>query len=93
MDAAPLGRLTPFFHDIHIENVHATGSTVAAIIVGLPEAPVKNLTLKNVSITATKGVTFAYAQVAAEGVTVQAAEGKDFTFGPGADVKGLPHKE
>ncbi len=90
---APIGRLTPFFHDIHIENVSARGSKVAAVIVGLPEAPVKDLTLKNVSIEAEKGVTFAYAEVKASGLAVKAAQGESYTFGPGAKVEGVPGKE
>ena len=93
VDPAPITRLTPFFHDIHIENVTATGSNVAAVIVGLPEAPVKDLTLKNVNIGAEKGVTFAYAEVKATGVTVKAAQGENYTFGPGAKVDGIPRKD
>src|ERR1035438_10090811 len=46
--AEPVTRLTPKFHDITMENVTATGSGVAASIVGLPESPVLGLTLKNV---------------------------------------------
>ena len=91
--AAPVTRLTPLFHDIHIENVTATGSSVAAQIVGLPEAPVKDITLKNVNLSAEKGASFAYAEVKATNVTVKAAQGENYTFGPGAAVEGIPHKE
>src|ERR1019366_1796936 len=38
--AEALGRLTPKFHNISIENVTATGSNSAGIIVGLPESPI-----------------------------------------------------
>ena len=89
--AAPVTRLTPVFHDIHIENVTATGSGVAAQIVGLPESPVKDLTLKNVSLSGEKGATFAYAEVKATNVTVKASQGESYTFGPGAKVEGIPH--
>ncbi len=93
VDPAPITRLTPYFHDIHIENVTATGSKVAAVIVGLPEAPVKDLTLKNINIGAEKGVTFAYAEVKATGFKAKAEQGDDYTFGPGAKVDGIPRKD
>jgi polygalacturonase len=73
--AAPIGRLTPFFHDIHIENVTATGSDWAGVVIGLPESPVKELTMKNVSISATKGLNIAFAQVTLDHVTVTATQG------------------
>ena len=50
--AAPVTRLTPHFHNISIENVRATGSATAGVIVGLPESPVVDITLKNVDISA-----------------------------------------
>jgi hypothetical protein len=67
--------LTPFFHDIHIENLTATGSDWAGIVIGLPESPVKGLVLKNVSISATKGLDIAYAQVTLDRVVLKAAQG------------------
>src|SRR5262249_17680330 len=82
----PVTRLTPFFHDIHIENVRATGSQVAAVIVGLPEAPVKNVSLKNVHITAAKGMVISDAIVTLDGVTVKANQGKDIDVRPSAKV-------
>jgi polygalacturonase len=38
--AQAVGRLTPHFHDIVLENVTATGGGVAAVIAGLPESPI-----------------------------------------------------
>jgi polygalacturonase len=86
VEPAPIGRLTPLFHDITIENVKATGSKLAGVIVGLPEAPVKNITLRNVSIQAQTGMKIAYAQVKFEGVTVKAAEGEELVVSPTASV-------
>ena len=86
--AAPIGRLTPFFHGITIENVHATGSNVAGVIVGLPEAPVKYLVLKNVDIQARTGMKIAYAQVVFDNVKVVAAEGQAIQVSPTATVTG-----
>jgi polygalacturonase len=84
--AAPVGRLTPHFHDIAIVNVTATGSEMAGAIVGLPESPVENVTLRNVKLSAQKGLTIGYAHVKGTGVVVTAAEGEAIMKGPGAEV-------
>ena len=84
--AAPIGRLTPFFHDIHIENVTATGSDWAGVVIGLPESPVKELTMKNVSISATKGLNIAFAQVTLDHVTVTATQGDPISVAKTAQV-------
>ena len=86
VEAAPVGRLTPHFSDITIENVTATGSKSAGAIVGLPESPVKNVVLKNVKISAQKGLTIGYADVTGSDVVVQAAEGEGITQLAGAKV-------
>ena len=82
--AAPIGRLTPFFHDFTIENVRATGATNAGYIVGLPESPVKNVTLKNISIAAKKGMIVMYAEVKAERVKVTAEGGEAISIAANA---------
>ena len=84
--AAPIGRLTPFFHDIHIENLTATGSDWAGVVIGLPESPVKELTMKNVSISATKGLNIAFAQVTLDHVTVRATQGDPINVAKTAQV-------
>ena len=73
--AEPIGRLTPKFHNFTIENVTATGSNSAGIIVGLPEAPAVGITLKNVHISAQKGFSIAYASVVMEDVSVKLETG------------------
>jgi polygalacturonase len=85
--AEPVGRLTPHFHDITIENVVATGSSVAGVIVGLPESPVVGVTLKNVSIEAQTGMKIAYADVVLDHVTVSAAEGEGISVAKTAKVE------
>lgn len=72
----PVGRLTPHFHDIVLENVTATGSKTAGVIVGLPESPVKNVVLKNVKLSAEEGLTIGNAQVTATGLDVTPAKGE-----------------
>jgi polygalacturonase len=84
--AEPVGRLTPKFHDISIENVTATGSGSAGTIVGLPESPVVGLTLKNVRLEGTTGLAIAYADVVLQNVTVKAETGEAIKIAPTAKV-------
>ncbi|MFP5204545.1 MAG: glycoside hydrolase family 28 protein [Acidobacteriota bacterium] len=82
----PVGRLTPHFHDIVLENITATGSKNAGVIAGLPESPVRGVVMRNVRIDAKTGLTIAYAHVTGEHVTIQAAEGQPLTKLAGAEV-------
>jgi polygalacturonase len=84
--AAPVGRLTPHFHNITIENVKSINSDWAGVIIGLPESPVVDITLKNVSIQAKRGFQIAYAKVTTENFTVKSADGKPITVAPTASV-------
>jgi polygalacturonase len=84
--AEPVGRLTPFFHNITIENVKSVNSPWAGVIVGLPESPVKDIALKNVDIQAQKGLQIAYAEVSASNLKVTAAEGQSITVAPNAKL-------
>lgn len=84
--AEPITRLTPFFHDITIENVKSTNSPSAGVIVGLPESPVKDVVLKNVSIQAQKGMQIAYATVTGTNVNIQVTDGPPITVAPSATV-------
>ena len=88
VDAAPLGRLTPYFHDITIENLSSVNSKWAGVVFGLPESPVKGLTLRNVSIQANKAMQVAYAQIKLEHVSVTVPDGKGIVTGAGAEVTG-----
>jgi polygalacturonase len=81
-----VGRLTPHFHDIVLENVTATGAGVAAVIAGLPESPVKNVVLNNVKISAETGMSVGYAEVTGNGVVVTAEKGEAITKMTGANV-------
>lgn len=87
-DEAPqaVGRLTPHFHDIVLENMTATGGDVAAVIVGLPESPVVRLMLKNVKIAAKTGMTIGNADVTGEGVVITPQQGDAITKLAGATV-------
>jgi len=84
----PIGRLTPFFHDFHIENVTATGARVSAVVFGLPESPVKDLTMKNVHLSGIEGMTISDAQgVVLENVKVTTQQGKTIDIRPSAKVR------
>lgn len=87
--AQPLGRLTPHFHDITVENVTITNAKIAGGIVGLPEVPMPGIVLKNVSISAKKGMVIGYAQVATQNFHVVAEDGPGITQTTGAKMTKL----
>ncbi len=86
VESAPVTRLTPHFHDIVIQNVTATGATMAGAIVGLPEAPVTDIVLKNVKLSGEKGLSIGYATVTGQNVKVEAAQGDAIIKMAGATV-------
>ena len=55
-DPPPVTEGTPQFRDIHIENVTCFGAQNAIVLEGLPEMPIRDITLKNVTISARRGV-------------------------------------
>ena len=81
---APETRLTPHVHDIVFENIKVTGAKVAMDIEGLPEAPFKNVLLKNVQIDAVKGAKIYYAEVVSQGLVIKPQTGPPVTAGAGA---------
>jgi polygalacturonase len=86
--AAPITRLTPLFHDIHLENVKATGSGTDGVIVGLPESPVKDITLKNVQVGGKTGMRIAFADVKFDHVNFTAETGDSLQVATSATVVG-----
>ena len=83
---APVARLTPHFHNIVLENVTASGGAMAGAIVGLPESPVSDIVLKNVTLSAKTGLTIGYANVTGKNVKVTAAEGEAILKMAGASL-------
>ncbi len=82
VSAEPVQRLTPHFHDIRIENLTSVNSGWAGVIVGLPESPVLNVLLTNVTIQARKGMQVAYAKVTTDRLVVSTIDGsKPVTLG------------
>ena len=84
MQAATVTRLTPHFHDIVISNMKATATRSAGAIVGLPEAPIAGVTLKNITIDAPVGLTVGYAGVLTQQVEIHAEAGPGITKLAGA---------
>jgi polygalacturonase len=81
-----VGRLTPNFHNITLTNITAQNSKNGGVIVGLPESPVKDLTLQNVTISAKTGMIVAYANATFRKVTVQPAQGEPIIQKEGAKI-------
>lgn len=52
----PANAETPQFRDIRVRNLVCRGARSAIVLRGLPEMPVRNITLENVSISAQEGV-------------------------------------
>ncbi len=52
----PVTEATPQFRDIHIENVICRGAQSAIVLEGLPEMPIRDISLKDVSISSQQGV-------------------------------------
>ncbi|HVM62816.1 MAG TPA: glycoside hydrolase family 28 protein [Verrucomicrobiae bacterium] len=57
-ESVPVGEETPQFRDIDIENVICRGARNAVVLQGLPEMPIRDISLRNVSITAQGGMTW-----------------------------------
>lgn len=83
----PVAEHTPKFHDITIENVRATGAKNAAVIMGLPESPIRRLVLTNIDISAERGMLIQHADVTEKDVLVKAATGPAVQAGPGVTVR------
>lgn len=86
--AMPVGRLTPRFHNIRIENLRSVNSDWAGVIVGLPESPVVDTVLKNISIQAKRGMQIGYATVEIEHGEIVSEDGKGLTMGAQGKVTG-----
>ena len=54
-NAVAVNEGTPQFREIHIEDLICRGARKAIVLQGLPEMPVRNVTLKNADITAQEG--------------------------------------
>lgn len=83
--AKPVDAHTPRFHDISLEDITATGAK-DAVIIGIPEMPIRNLSLTNVRITGAKGLQIRNAEVTMKNVTVTPETGEAIVKEEGAVV-------
>ncbi len=67
--AQPITSTTPYYHNITVTNLVATGAKDAGTIVGVPEKPLTGITLKAVKITAKTGIVVRNATVTVTGGT------------------------
>jgi polygalacturonase len=87
--AEPVTATTPINKNITIRNVTATDSQYAGQIWGLPEAPITDVTLSNVTISAKKGLVIHYAKgIRFTNSKITVEEGKPLTT-YSAEVTGL----
>jgi polygalacturonase len=85
---APITPITPYVHDITVQNLTATGAT-SALIVGLPESPIRNVSLNHVSIQSTKtGLELRNMLGTFQNVAVSAAKGPGFVVEENVSVSG-----
>jgi polygalacturonase len=88
-ETMPVTGTTPFVHDVQIDGLTVTGADSAGEIIGLPESPVKDVTLTNVKISAgtgmkvrdAQGVVFKNVDISAESGEAVMAEFADVTQG------------
>jgi polygalacturonase len=89
--AQPLATNSPIYRNIIIRNVTAHSAKTAGMIVGLPEAPIEQVTLENVRVTAPTGLMFRNARaIKLQNTTVTPAKGPPFILEANTEVEGLP---
>ncbi len=73
----PVTEGTPTFRNILFENIVSHGSKAAFTLRGLPEMPLRDITFRDVSLSATRGADLANAEgIVFERVRIRAAEGE-----------------
>jgi polygalacturonase len=87
--AQPMAEHTPRFRDISITNLSANGANVAMQIAGLPESPIKNLSLENITISAAKGAKVQYAEMTQKNVILKVSTPPMMTQGDGSKITQL----
>ena len=77
--AQPMDDTTPIFRNITIKNITGNSTISAGLIVGLPESPIENVLLENVTLAGKEGLTIANAKgVKLKKVKITAEDGKPF---------------
>jgi polygalacturonase len=87
----PVDEKTPIWRNIRISNVTATGCTDAGFIRGLPESPIENLVLENVSIEAQKPMRIGNAKgLMFKDVKINVKQGEPVVIEDTVQGEGLP---
>jgi polygalacturonase len=72
----PVTEGTPLFRNILFEDIVSRGSRAAFTLRGLPEMPLQDITLRNVSLSADRGADLAYGErIVFDRVSIRAAAG------------------
>jgi Glycosyl hydrolases family 28/Secretion system C-terminal sorting domain len=80
---------TPDYHNISVINMTSTGSPTAGVIVGLPELPITNFLLRNVSISSNTGLEVRNAAIDTERTVLNVNSGPDFIIQNNGTLTGL----
>jgi polygalacturonase len=78
---------TPDMAGIVVDGLTATGADLAGIVVGLPERPIADLTLRNVRIEAKRGLLVRNAAISTSKAAITAADGTPYRLEVGATVE------
>jgi len=62
VEPEPVGETTPCFRHIHISNLTCSNARRALFFNGIPEMPIRHITLENISITSELGGEFIYSE-------------------------------
>ena len=81
---------TPDIHDITVDGFTATGADRVGIIVGLPEAPIRNLVLRNMKVDADTGLVVRNASVTRSDVSLAVKSGAPVSLEAGAKLSDRP---
>jgi hypothetical protein len=73
--AQPVTSTTPYYHDITVTKVTATGAGAAGEIIGLPERNISNLNLSYINIASATGVVVRNAAAATVSTTITPSSG------------------
>jgi hypothetical protein len=85
--AQPVDERTPIFRNIHLSDITATDVKRAALIEGLPEMPIRSLSISNFQASAGAGISCSnVAGMTFDNVAIDAGKGPAMAV---ADVKGL----
>lgn len=80
VEPKPMDETTPCFRNIHISNLTCSNARRAFFFNGIPEMPIKDITLENVYITSQLGGEFVYSEdISLKNIQILPKEGKDIT--------------